>query len=272
MQTESRHEWGNEDAQLVALIDGELDEAARCALEARLTADPDLRARLAQLLGGGRPFAPAFRALLDDAPVERLRSSLAAIVDVHEQRQTPVRRYGVRARQLAAAAAIVLFCAGLFAGRYGPRWPTHSPEMATATSDREEDWRQAVAEYMTLYTADTFATEPALQEQQLAALGAKIDLALTPQRVALANLQLKGAQIFAFQGAPLGQLGYVDPSTGPVLFCIIRNSEPNAAMVAQRRGGFAVASWARDGRGYMLIGRLPTEETTELAHSLEERF
>lgn len=51
MQTESRHEWGNEDAQLVALIDGELDEAARCALEARLTADPDLRERF---VGEGR--------------------------------------------------------------------------------------------------------------------------------------------------------------------------------------------------------------------------
>jgi anti-sigma factor RsiW len=125
---------------------------------------------------------------------------------------------------------------------------------------------------MTLYTADTFATEPSSQEQQLVALGSKIDLALTPQRIALSNLQFKGAQIFAFRGAPLGQLGYVDPSTGPVLFCIIRNSEPDAAMEAQRRGGFAVASWSRGGRGYMLIGRLPTDQTAELAHSLEKRF
>jgi anti-sigma factor RsiW len=272
MQTGSQHEGEDEDTLLVAFIDGELDEAARCALEARLTADPDLRERLARMLSGGRPFAPAFRALLDDAPVERLRSTLAAIVDVYEQRQMPVRRYGMRARQLAAAAAIILFCAGLIAGRYGPRWPARSPEMATATSDREEDWRQAVAEYMTLYTTDTFATEPASQEKQLVALGSKIDLALTPQRVALANLQFKGAQIFAFQGAPLGQLGYVDPSTGPVLFCIIRNSESDAAMKAQQLGGFAVASWARGGRGYMLIGRLPTDQTAELAQSLEKRF
>jgi anti-sigma factor RsiW len=53
MQSESRHELGNEDAQLVALIDGELDKAARYALEARLTADPDLRERLARLISGG---------------------------------------------------------------------------------------------------------------------------------------------------------------------------------------------------------------------------
>jgi anti-sigma factor RsiW len=271
MQTGSPHEWGENDARLVALIDGELDDAARRFIEARLTADPDLRARLALLLSGGRPFAPAFRALLDDAPFERLRSSLAALVEGHEQRQAPVRRYGVRARQLAAAA-IVLFSAGLIAGRYGPSWPARAPEMATTASDREEDWRQAVAEYMTLYTTDTFATEPASQEQQLAALGNKIDLSLTPPRVALANLQFEGAQIFAFQGAPLGQLGYVDPSTGPVLFCIIRNSEPDATMKAQQLGGFALASWARGGRGYMLIGRLPMDQTAELAHSLEKRF
>jgi anti-sigma factor RsiW len=272
MQSESRHELGNEDAQLVALIDGELDKAARYALEARLTADPDLRERLARLISGGRPFASAFRALLDDAPVERLRSSLAKSVDVHEQRQTPVRRYGMSTRRLAAAAAIVLFCTGLVTGWYGARWPTRFPEMATSASDREEDWRQAVAEYMTLYTAETFASEPASQEQQLAALGVKIELALTPQRVALGNLQFKGAQIFAFRGSPLGQLGYVDPSTGPVLFCIIRNSESDAAMKAQQLGGFAVASWARGGRGYMLIGKLPTDQTAELAQSLQKRF
>jgi anti-sigma factor RsiW len=272
MQTGSQHEWGEDDARLVALIDGELDDAARRVIEARLTADPDLRARLALLLSGGRSFAPAFRALLDDAPVERLRSSLAALVEGHEQRQAPVRPYRVRARQLAAAAAIVLFSAGLIAGRYGPSWPARAPETATTASDREEDWRQAVAEYMNLYTTDTFATEHASQEQQLAALGAKIDLSLTPPRVALANLQFEGAQIFAFQGAPLGQLGYVDPSTGPVLFCIIRNSEPDAPMKAQQLGRFAVALWAKGGRGYMLIGRLPMDQTAELAHSLEKRF
>jgi hypothetical protein len=97
-------------------------------------------------------------------------------------------------------------------------------------------------------------------------------MALTPERIALANLQFKGAQIFSYDGAPLGQLGYLDPATGPVLFCIIRDAEADAPIKAETREGFAVASWARAGRGYMLIGRLPVNQMAELANSLERRF
>jgi anti-sigma factor RsiW len=70
----------SEEAQLVALIDGEFNEIARGALKARLAAGPDLRRFLGRLQDGGRPFASAFRALLDDAPVERLQPPLAALI------------------------------------------------------------------------------------------------------------------------------------------------------------------------------------------------
>jgi anti-sigma factor RsiW len=263
----------DDDAQLVCYVDGEFDDTARDGFEARLAAEPDLRARLHRLQDGARPFATAFQALLDEAPVRRLQASLAALVEREERRPTPIREsLALRAGRLGVAAGIVLFCAGIVIGRYGPSWSARSPEIAAPAGDHDGDWRQAVAEYMTLYTPDTFATEPTSQEEELAALGEKIGLALTPERVALANLQFRGAQIFGFQGAPLGQLGYVDPATGPVLFCIIRNFEPDAARKAETRSGFAVASWAHAGRGYMLIGRLPINQTAELANSLEKRF
>jgi anti-sigma factor RsiW len=263
----------DEDALLVAFIDGELDESARAALEARFVAAPDLRERLIRLREGDRPFALAFKALLDEAPAQRLQASLAVLIEPEQRRQTPIRKsLAPRAGRLAAAAAVILFCVGIVVGHYGPSWSVRSPEIAAPAGERDDDWRQAVAEYMRLYTLDTFATEPASQKKELAALSAKIDLALTPERVALPNLQFRGAQIFGFQSAPLVQLGYVDPATGPVLFCIIRNSEADAAMKAETRGGFAVASWARAGRGYMLIGRLPVNQMAELAVSLENRF
>jgi anti-sigma factor RsiW len=263
----------DEDAQLVAFIDGELDEPARASLKARLAIDPVLRERLTRLQEGGRPFAAAFEALLDEAPVGRLEAALAAHIQRQERPPMSVRNsLTTRAARLAAAAAVVVFCAGVAIGRYGPSWYAGSVESAAPAGDQDEDWRQAVAEYMTLYTPDTFATEPASQEKALAALGAKIGLSLTPERVALGNLQFKGAQIFAFRGAPLGQLAYVDPKTGPVLFCIMRDSEPDAAMKAESRGEFAVVSWARSGRGYMLIGRLPVNEVAELADTLGKRF
>jgi anti-sigma factor RsiW len=256
----------DDDARLVALIDGELDENARGVIKARLATDSELRDRLARLREGGRPFAPALDLLLDEAPVERLRASLAALD--RQERTISIFSRG----RLGVAAALVLFCAGIFVGRYaatGPGMFSPSPEIA---SGQHEDWRQAVAEYMGLYTPETFAGADPSQHDGLAELSAKIGLPLTPERIALANLQFKGAQIFSFEGAPLGQVAYVDPATGPVLFCIIRNLEPDAAVKAEKREGFAVASWAREGRGYMLIGRLPVNQTAELADALQRRF
>jgi anti-sigma factor RsiW len=261
----------DDDAQLVALIDGRLDEATIRAVETRLAADARLRERLALLQAGGRPFAPAFQALLDDAPVARLKASLAAL-DLDAGQDRPLRASSAfRASGFGVAAAIVLFCAGIMAGRSIPL-PSNPSSPSVSADAQHEDWRQAVAEYMSLYTPETFTARTASQEDELAALGAKIDLAVTPERIALANLQFKGAQIFNYEGAPLGQLGYIDPATGPVLFCIIRDSEADAPMKAETRQGFAVSSWARGGRGFMLIGRLPTNQMAELANSLERRF
>ena len=48
--------------------------------------------------------------------------------------------------------------------------------------------------------------------------------------------------------------------------------KPDAPIKAETREGFAVASWARAGRGYMLIGRLPIDQIAGLANSLERRF
>src|ERR1700722_12041230 len=69
----------HDDARLVALLDGELDDEARAALEARFNAEPDLRARLRQFRDSERPFARAFQLLLDAAPVDRLSASLAGL-------------------------------------------------------------------------------------------------------------------------------------------------------------------------------------------------
>jgi anti-sigma factor RsiW len=261
-----------EDAQLVAFVDGRLDKDARAAIELRLAADTRLRARVALLRKGDRPFAPAFGALLDEAPIERLNAFVAVLI---QQRSAgaPFRPLSAfRTNRAVAAAAVILFCAGIFVGRYGPSGPAPSPEIAAPAGGQHEDWRQAVAEYMSLYTADTFATQAASQSDELAAVGAKIGLPLSPQKVALANLQYRSAQIFSFEGAPLGQLGYLDAATGPLLFCIIRDSGPDAALRTEKREGFAVASWAQAGRGYMLIGRLPMDRMAQLANSLAVRF
>jgi anti-sigma factor RsiW len=260
------------DAHLIAFVDGRLDESARASVEARLATDASLRARVALLRKGDRPFASAFDALLDEAPLERLNAFVAALDPQVAARSIVSPLRAMRADRFVAAIAVLLFCVGIVVGRFGPTWPHSSAQTRAIGEGPRENWRQSVAEYMSLYSVDTFASAAIARPDELAKLGAKLGLPLTPENVGLANLQFRSATIFSFDGAPLGQLGYLDATTGPLLFCIIRDSEPDAAMKAETREGFSIVSWALGGRGYMLIGRLPTDQMAQLADSLARRL
>jgi anti-sigma factor RsiW len=65
-----------EDAELVALIDNELDAGAKSRVLARLAEDKTLRARYEVLRKAGVPIAHAFEALIENAPLDRLRAAL----------------------------------------------------------------------------------------------------------------------------------------------------------------------------------------------------
>ena len=66
----------DDDAELVALIDSELDEASQSRLLARLADDEALRARYDALIKGRADLAAAFDTLLERAPIDRLRAAI----------------------------------------------------------------------------------------------------------------------------------------------------------------------------------------------------
>ncbi len=99
----------DDDADLVALIDNELDEPRKSALLARLEADGELRERYEALRETGAPIAASFDALLRQAPVSRLRAALPA----ERAAPAPKQRFaGVAWRELAAGIVIGLLCRG----------------------------------------------------------------------------------------------------------------------------------------------------------------
>jgi len=61
----------DDDAELVALIDNQLDESRRSALQARLAADEQLRRRYDELREASAPIAASLDALLEQAPLAR---------------------------------------------------------------------------------------------------------------------------------------------------------------------------------------------------------
>ncbi len=99
----------DDDAELVALIDNELDESRKTALLARLAADEQLRQRYEELRQTGAPLATSLDELLAQAPLARLRAALPAD---EPPRQSSRRFAGLALRELAAGVVIGLLVAG----------------------------------------------------------------------------------------------------------------------------------------------------------------
>ena len=137
-QTEGVAGMMDNDAQLVALLDGELDEETGSRLLARIASDKNLQNRYDALREAGSSLASAFDSPLEEAPLSRLRTAL------HRERPgreawPPLAR--VLFRAMAFAVAPCILAAGVGA------WLA-----LILTTSSKEDWRSAVADYTNLYT------------------------------------------------------------------------------------------------------------------------
>ena len=238
-------------------------KAAERLLLARLAADSGLRRRYEKLRQTSLPLAASFDALLEQAPVVRLRAALPPNKPICR----PLRRFaGVAFRELAVgscdralAAGVVLWAAstlGLFDGR--------------------EDWRTAIAEYTHLYTNETFSPlkpDSAQQAAELKAVGAMVGKAtLTPENVALPGLRFTWAFMLSYGGSLDGRPGLCR-SLGrfPVLLCILANGAPDAPTQSERRGDLSLAWWSSNGRSHLVIGHVPEERAVTLAQMIEKQ-
>jgi anti-sigma factor RsiW len=256
------------DGELVAYIDGALEPAARSSVEERLGREPAVRARLAELRAGDRPFAEAYAVLIDAAPVERLEATFAGVRDRHGAASSGRRRLA------AIAAAIAIFAAGAAVGTVLPSIRAGAPTQVAEPAP-PPNWRQVVAEYQTLTTVETLsviADSPAVLADELSAVGARLALDLSPEKLALPHLYLKRAELLEFRGRPLAQLAYLSGDHGPMAFCIIANGRPDAGLAFEQREGSNIVFWTRGGLGYMLIGHAPRGTLEALAGELESRL
>jgi anti-sigma factor RsiW len=251
----------DDDADLVALIDNELDESSRTALLARLAADERLRLRFEELRAAGAPIPAAFDALLEQAPLARLRAALPA----DEPRIRPSRRFaGIALRELAAGVVIGLLAAG------AALWAAS----AFGLFGGRQDWRSAATEYTRLYTNETFSPlnpDAEQQAKELSAVRARVGGNLTPDNIVLPGLRFTTAFMLSHRGHPLAVIAYVDPTGAPVLLCVLGNRASDAPIRTERRGDLSLASWSDDGRSYLVVGRIPEEQATALAQMLEKR-
>ncbi|MBV8961626.1 MAG: anti-sigma factor [Hyphomicrobiales bacterium] len=267
------------DSDLVAFLDGELSPAQAQWVEIWLTRDVELRQRL-DLLGRGSaaPIQDAFAALLAAAPEAKLKQMLLALPGYRVERTVARTRRSwlwmrSRPRLALLAAGIALFIAGILVDRFLVDWGGITGiEIAR---DSEDEWRQAVAQYMSLYTSDTLsgiADEVPPKDRELAAVGAKLGVHLLPSSVSLPGIALKRAQVLQYDGKPLGQIAYLDPRDGVVALCIYTDSHQEIAPSPEQRAGLNIVHWASHGRAFMLVGRKAMPELRELASLLSQRL
>jgi anti-sigma factor RsiW len=251
------------DEVLVAYLDGELSAEERLHIEAAIAADVSVRARLDRLAQGSRDLTAAFDSLLDEAPYGRMNTMLARTEPASAA--VPTRPIW---RPALIAASIALLILGGIAGYL-------AAGLTTRDEARMADyWREVVAEYVALYSTDTFAGFPddvEIHRLALAGVGGKIGLDLTPEKVTLPDLSLKGAIIFTFRDKPLAQVSYLSPKYGPVAFCAIADGQADQPPRFEVREGLNVVYWAKGGHGYLVIGTAPRADLEAWAASLGSR-
>jgi anti-sigma factor RsiW len=269
------------DAELVAYLDGELTADRRAAIASSIAEDRELQARLALLASGGRPFRQAFEPLLAEAPRAKLADMLAGLPEyrasaVAETGQ-PLLRHPWRRiawpRLFALAAGVVLFFAGATVDRFLPQ--LLEAVGINLEGESEEDWRQAVAEYISLYTPETVAStqdNTSLSERELTAVGTKLGIPLPLDRLSLPGLVLKRSQLLQYDEKPLGQVIYLDPQDGIVALCIYAESHPDTPQSSEQRAGMNVVHWSSRDRAFMLVGRMAISQLQRLANLLSQQL
>ena len=118
-------------------------------------------------------MSTSFDALLGQAPVERLRAAIPAADGAPPAAR---KRGSIGWLEFAAGIAFGLLIAGAaFWAGFGP-----------GSRGEQDDWRQAVVEYMELYTPDTFALanpDGAAEAQAIAGASArKVGVDLSPRK------------------------------------------------------------------------------------------
>ena len=135
----------------------------------------------------------------------------------------------------------------------------------------EDNWRAVVANYMRLYSFDTLnnlITDDRLEATQVERVADALSLPLTRQSVDIPGAALKRAQMLSYKGGALAQIAYLDPTYGPLAFCVMRASKGAAPPQVERRYDMNVVYWSTKSHSFMLIGRRPVDELRAAAAML----
>ncbi len=256
------------DEELVAFLDGELDEAGFAAIESCLDADPETRRRLEALTSATLLVRESFDAVLREPVPARLIAACtlppspaaetpsAAIFSFPNrlmQRATQKNAYRAWWGGAAAAAVAVLVFGGSLG--YVARGPVTETDPNKTTAAQSTGWIDNIAGYHTLLISSTSGADntvfdvPPGDEKAL-----PVDILipdLKPWR-----LSFKGARKIVSEGKPAYQFFYGtdDQSLGPITVTVTTTNRPEMQPTFERRDSVNLMYWRHGGHGYAIVG------------------
>lgn len=255
------------DAELIAYLDGRLDESRRQAIEEALKDNSALQFRLRELDINTLQIRDAFDSVLVNAPKTDLPPAAPAMTRqaVHVDPVDPVRvsKPG-KWRWAIAACLMVAVAAGWFA-----RGAIEGVDETTPP------WQVAVADYQRLYTMETLGTaqpDPLQVAQQLDRVSQNSGLTVTTEMVDIPGLTFRRAQTLGIDGQPLIQMAFATAQGAPVALCFTRDKATADTIASNTIAGLNSSSWGNGEFGFIIIGDVPQKLLDTSARLMAPRF
>jgi anti-sigma factor RsiW len=241
------------EADLQALVDGQLDPQRRATVEAYLAAHPETAADLAPLSAQNEAIRALFGGIADEPVPARL--------DPH--RIAEGRRGRGRRWLITAAAASVVFAAGVGLGWY-----------ASTLSSRADDPTQALV-VAALSAHQVFAAESrhavevaATDESHLITwLSNRIGEPLVAPDLSAHGFSLVGGRLLPFQGSKAAQLMYQDEAGRRITLYITAGSNQAPEVDYAAAGDLHTYYWTSDAISCAMVGELGRDELKAVATS-----
>ncbi|MDE2229723.1 MAG: anti-sigma factor [Alphaproteobacteria bacterium] len=258
------------DENLIAYLDGELDESETLAIAEALARDDELRARAQRLDAGARLIRVAYDDILREAVPERLIAAARGERGLTMLRRAMARlarwRRALGERPWWIGVPVAASLVGLMIGG-GVGYLAGTQQIASLTAQQDlvtagagVNWLDNVAGYHKLFVK-AGSNDRALMDVPADGNGDAARKAGLPPDFRLPNLkpwslQFQGARLLVINGQPATQLFYTtdNQSLGPLTFVEAMSSKPDLAPTFDRRDDLNILYWRHHGHAYALVG------------------
>lgn len=254
-----------DDGDLHAYVDDLLDEKRRAEVEAWLADHPDEAARVADWQRQNAGIRDLFRDY--ERHDETDRSMLA------RHRSATARKVSIRAIAMPAAAAVVLFTAGIAVGRFIP--PT-TDDMSVRVAINADSLQDQARSAFLIYANDVRhpVEVGADQQEHLATwLGKRLDYPMRIPDLSAVGMKLVGGRLVPVSGKAGALLMYEDASGERITVLVGRNEDNRETSFRYASdSGLETFYWIDGPVGYAVTGEISRERMQQIADECYRQF